>query len=60
MMSLVKRLNALLNANSHYILDHTEQPEVMLAQLLRDVDDGIRCARTAVVQAAAGVKTYRN
>lgn len=53
MMSVVKRLNALLNANSHYMLDQAEQPDVMLAQLLRDVDDGIRCARNAVVQAVA-------
>ncbi|MEM7407539.1 MAG: PspA/IM30 family protein [Pseudomonadota bacterium] len=53
-MTLWKRLQELLNAQAHYAIDQAEQPEVMLAQLMRDLDAGIRAARSAVVQAVAG------
>lgn len=53
-MTLWKRLQDLLNAEAHYAIDQAEQPEVMLAQLMRDLDAGIRAARSAVVQAVAG------
>lgn len=52
-MNIFERLQKLLNANAHYALAQAERPEVMLAELLRDIDSGIRAARAALVQAVA-------
>ena len=55
-MGLISRINDLLLANAHHAIDQTENPEVMLKQVIRDMDSNIQDARTAVVSAVAGEK----
>ena len=55
-MGLISRINDLLLANAHHAIDHAENPEVMLKQVIRDMDSNIQDARTAVVSAVAGEK----
>lgn len=55
-MRLWSRLNHLVVANAHEAIDSLENPETMAKQALREMDDNIREARTAVVAAVASEK----
>lgn len=60
MPTIFERLDSLLNAKAHYAIDQAEDPLVMLAQLMRDLDDATRAARREVVQAVAAERQLRN
>ena len=47
-MSIFDRISTILRANINDLLDHAEDPEVMLNQIIRDMADQINQARTQV------------
>lgn len=56
MASIVQRINDLLKADLHHWLDGAEEPERMLKQAVRELENHLREARLAVVRAVAGEK----
>src|SRR5262245_22483285 len=44
-MGILKRLSDLLVANVHALLDRAEDPELMLGQVVRELDEGLTAAR---------------
>jgi phage shock protein A len=52
-MVVIARLADLLNANVHGFLDRIENPDYMLAQLIRDMENSLDQARQSGVQAVA-------
>ncbi len=56
MLTLLTRIDRLLKANLNHALDQMEDPERMLAQLIRDLDVGLCEARTQVAGAMAADK----
>ncbi len=55
-MNIFKRVQSLMVAGAHQAVDLAEDPELMLRQAVRDLDDTIRGARAAVVSAVASEK----
>ena len=55
-MGLLDRITMLLRANLNDMLDQAEDPEVMLNQVLRDMEDSIGQARTQVASMMAQQK----
>ena len=55
-MSILERIRSLLKANINEMLDKAEDPEKMLNQLIRDMEDGYREAREQVINAMADQK----
>jgi len=55
-MNLFNRIRTVALASAHQAVDTTEDPEVMLKQVVRDMDQGIREARAAVVGAVSAEK----
>lgn len=55
-MSVVQRVSKLLKANVNHLLDSAEEPEVMLKQILRDMEESIVDLRREVVGAVAWEK----
>jgi phage shock protein A len=55
-MGILERISALLKANINELLDQAEDPEKMLNQLIRDMEEGHREAREQVINAMADQK----
>jgi phage shock protein A len=55
-MSILERINSLIKANINDLLDKAEDPEKMLNQLIRDMEEGYREAREQVINAMADQK----
>ncbi|MFQ5645234.1 MAG: PspA/IM30 family protein [Thiogranum sp.] len=55
-MNIFQRLQTLVTANTHHVIDLAEDPETMLKQAIRELDDNIRHSRAAVVSAVASEK----
>jgi phage shock protein A len=56
MQQFAQRLNDLLRANAHHAIDQMEEPERMLKQYLRELDQEIRDIRLQLAKAVAGEK----
>ncbi len=52
-MAILDRISSILKANINELLDKAEDPEKMLNQLIRDMEEGLKEAREAVVEAMA-------
>lgn len=55
-MGILERISSLIKANINEMLDEAEDPEKMLNQLIRDMEDGYREAREQVINAMADQK----
>jgi phage shock protein A len=55
-MGILERINTLIKANINELLDKAEDPEKMLNQLIRDMEEGYREAREQVINAMADQK----
>lgn len=55
-MSILKRVKRILSANVNDILEKAEDPEKMIKQMIRDMEDNVREARTEVAEAMAHFK----
>ncbi len=55
-MNIFQRLQDLVTANTHHAIDMAENPEKMLKQAIREMDEKIRMGRAAVVGAVASEK----
>jgi phage shock protein A len=55
-MTLFRRINDILTANLHDLADRFENPEPMLRQAVREMDDAIAAATGAAARAIAGQK----
>jgi len=60
MSSIIQRVNDLIKADIHHLLDQMEEPERMMKQLIRDMEDHIREAKVSVVRAIAAEKQLFN
>jgi phage shock protein A len=56
MSSIIDRINTLLKANIHDLLDKAEDPEKMIHQLIRDMEAEYERAKTHVVESMAHEK----
>jgi phage shock protein A len=56
MTSLFKRINDVLNANINDLIDRVEDPERMIKQIIREMEDNISKAKAGVVEAIASEK----
>lgn len=52
-MGIFARLSNLIAANTHALLDRVEDPEVMLQQVVRDMEEGLAAARQQAARAIA-------
>lgn len=55
-MTLFHRINAILSANLNDLVDRFEDPEKMLRQVLREMDEGLAAATSAAARTIAGQK----
>ena len=55
-MGILERISALIKANINELLDQAEDPEKMLNQFIRDMEEGHREAREQVINAMADQK----
>jgi phage shock protein A len=55
-MSLLKRISELVTANINHLLDQAEDPEVMVKQIIRDMEESIIELRRETVRALAHQK----
>ncbi len=55
-MNLLKRISELISANINYLLDEAENPEVMIKQIIRDMEESIIQLRSETVRAIARQK----
>lgn len=60
MATLIQRLNDLLKANLHHLIDQAEEPELMLEQIIREMEDNIREAKLGLVRAISSEKQLCN
>lgn len=56
MASLFKRLSDVITANLNDLIDRVEDPERMIKQIIREMEDNIRRAREGVIEAIASEK----
>ncbi len=56
MTSLFKRINDMISANINDLIDRVEDPERMVKQIIREMEDNISKAKEGVVEAIAGEK----
>ncbi len=59
-MGVMERLSTLLRANINDMLDHAEDPEIMLNQILRDMESEINQARSQVADMMAQEKLFKD
>src|SRR5204863_8316761 len=57
-MGVMERLSTLIRANINDMLDHAEDPEIMLSQILRDMETEIGRARSQVGDMMAQEKLF--
>jgi len=55
-MNIFQRLQDLVTSNTHHAIDLAEDPEKMLKQAIREMDENIRTGRSAVVAAVSSEK----
>lgn len=55
-MSLIKRISRIVSANLNSLIEKAEEPELMLRQLIREMDENIIVMRTEVAKALAAEK----
>lgn len=55
-MPLIRRINTILTANLNDLVDRFEDPEKMLRQAIREMDDAIAAATSAAARSIAGQK----
>ncbi len=56
MTNIFKRINDVLSANINDLIDRVEDPERMVKQIIREMEDNILRAREGVVDAIASEK----
>ncbi|MCI5146664.1 MAG: phage shock protein A [Candidatus Electrothrix sp. AR3] len=56
MSSIFKRVNDIINANLNELIDRLEDPERIIRQIIREMDENIRQAKEGVVDAIASEK----
>jgi phage shock protein A len=56
MASIFKRIGDVLSANVNDLIDRVEDPERMVKQVIREIEDSVAEARSAVVEAVASEK----
>ena len=56
MPSLFKRINDVINANINDLIDRVEDPERMVKQIIREMEENIRVAKDGVINAIASEK----
>jgi phage shock protein A len=59
MPNLFKRISDVINANINDLIDRVEDPERMIKQIIREMEDNIAKARDGVVEAIASEKQLR-
>jgi phage shock protein A len=57
-MGVLERLSTLIRANINDMLDHAEDPEIMLSQILRDMETEIARARSQVADMMAQERLF--
>ncbi|MCP5419625.1 MAG: PspA/IM30 family protein [Gammaproteobacteria bacterium] len=60
MSSIIQRINDILKADLHHMIDQMEDPERMLKQIIRDTEEYIGEAKVSVVKALAAEKQLFN
>ena len=58
-MSVFKRLSDIVTANIHHLLDRCEDPEKMVKQVVRELEDNLVQVRSAVAKAMASERQLR-
>ncbi len=56
MSSIFKRINDVINANINDLIDRVEDPERMVKQVIREMEENIRRAKDGVIDAVASEK----
>lgn len=59
-MGILDRMSSILRANVNDLLDHAEDPEKMLNQIIRDMEDALRQADSQVAEQIAQQKMIQN
>ena len=55
-MGLINRIHDIFLANAHHAVDQAENPEVMVKQVIRELDQKVQGARASVVKAVSAEK----
>ncbi len=55
-MGLIRRIQDIFLANAHHAVDQAENPEVMVKQVIRELDQKVQGARASVVKAVSAEK----
>ena len=58
-MSIFKRMSDIIGANVNDMLDKAENPEKMIKQIVREMDEGVRSARRSTAEAMATEKKLK-
>ena len=56
MVSIFKRINDVIPANINDLVDRVEDPERMVKQIIREMEDNIRISKEGVIEAIASEK----
>jgi phage shock protein A len=56
MANLFKRISDLISANINDLIDRVEDPERMIKQIIREMEESITMAKEGVIQAIASEK----
>ncbi|MGH9895421.1 MAG: PspA/IM30 family protein, partial [bacterium] len=56
MVSIFKRINDVISANLNDLVDRVEDPERMVKQIIREMEDNIRISKEGVIEAIASEK----
>ena len=56
MVSIFKRINDVITANINDLVDRVEDPERMVKQIIREMEDNIRISKEGVIEAIASEK----
>jgi len=55
-MGIFNRVSAVVRANLNSLVDHTEDPDKLIAQTIAEMESGLKQARREIVSAVATVK----
>lgn len=55
-MGFLKRIRQIISANIDHLIENAEEPEIMIEQFIREMDEGIMNLRTEVARAIAAEK----
>lgn len=56
MINFIQRINNIISANINDLIDHAEEPEIMLNHIIREMEENIRFIKQNVIHAIAGEK----